>query len=122
MVMARIVLQNSGTMQTTCRNPWLCKGAHRESILTASINHAKREPIETPIGKDFPMAATHDNKTAPPGIRVEPVTVMPRLSVADYARINDVSPMTVYRALKAGEIEGAVKVRHQWRIPASVLL
>ena len=34
-----------------------------------------------------------------------------------YAAENSVSTMTVYRALKAGQIPGATKFRSQWRIP-----
>lgn len=42
----------------------------------------------------------------------------PMISVKEWANYNSVSPMTVYRALKAGQIPGAIKVRAQWRIPA----
>ena len=44
-----------------------------------------------------------------------------KLSVEQFAQEWGVSKMTVYRLLKSGELVGAVKVRHQWRIPADAL-
>ena len=46
----------------------------------------------------------------------EPVLVR-KVSPKDFAKANSVSTMTVYRALKAGQIPGATKFRSQWRIP-----
>ncbi len=46
----------------------------------------------------------------------EPVLVK-KVSPAVFAAENSVSRMTIYRALQANQIPGAVKLRGQWRIP-----
>ena len=40
-----------------------------------------------------------------------------KVSPKTYAEQNAISTMTVYRMLRRGEIQGAVKMGSQWRIP-----
>ena len=51
-------------------------------------------------------------------IEREPAPVK-RVSPKVYAQENSISVMSVYRMLKRGEIQGAVKLGSQWRIPVS---
>jgi len=51
----------------------------------------------------------------------EPVLVK-KVSPKVFAEENSVSTMTIYRALKANQIPGAVKLRGQWRIPRDATL
>jgi len=43
--------------------------------------------------------------------------VVKKVSPKTYAEQNAISTMTVYRMLRRGEIQGAVKLGSQWRIP-----
>lgn len=42
------------------------------------------------------------------------------VSPIDYAQLNCVSRMTVYRMLKEDQIPGVIKFRGQWRIPVDL--
>lgn len=44
-----------------------------------------------------------------------------KVSPKEFAAIQSVSTMTIYRMLHDGQLEGAVKVRNQWRIPVDAL-
>lgn len=44
-------------------------------------------------------------------------TPVKKVSPKTYAQANSISVMSVYRMLKRGEIQGAVKLGSQWRIP-----
>ena len=39
------------------------------------------------------------------------------ISAQEFAKSNGISVMSVYRMLRRGEIQGAVKLGSQWRIP-----
>lgn len=40
------------------------------------------------------------------------------LTVAQYAALTQIHPTTIRRLAAAGKLPGAVKVGHQWRLPA----
>ena len=40
------------------------------------------------------------------------------ISAQEFAKSNGISVMSVYRMLRRGEIQGAVKLGSQWRVPA----
>lgn len=44
-----------------------------------------------------------------------------KLTPLEFAQLQSVSRMTIYRLLQEGAIPGATKVRGQWRIPADAL-
>ena len=76
-------------------------------------------------GMEFTVAATRRRVPECP-IKVEtpaPQAETPphragRVSPKEFATMWGVDRVTIYRALKAGQIPGATKVRSQWRIPA----
>lgn len=43
------------------------------------------------------------------------------ISLSEWAINNSVSYMTAYRAVRAGQIPGAVKFRSQWRVPINAI-
>lgn len=53
------------------------------------------------------------------GTPCDAVRMTPMLSVHQFAEALGVSDMTIYRALKAGQIPSAIRVRRQWRIPSN---
>ena len=52
-------------------------------------------------------------------LKVAPI--VRKVSADTFAKTNGLSRMTVYRMLQAGQIEGAIKYRGQWRIPITSL-
>lgn len=49
-------------------------------------------------------------------------TPVKMMSVQEFAKSNGISVMSVYRMLKHGEIQGAVKLGSQWRIPTHAVI
>ena len=47
--------------------------------------------------------------------------IVSKVTVDEYAKANRLSRMTVYRMLRAGQIEGATRYNRQWRIPVTSL-
>ena len=45
-------------------------------------------------------------------------TPIKMISAQEFAKSNGISVMSVYRMLRRGEIQGAVKLGSQWRVPA----